>query len=348
MIESGFKSDRGMFVRVSRVLVFLVAVFVCTSIVICPAHAEDSSTPSRFNEADESSGQDLGTQGAQPTNGQPGRELAGERSSSRDVTLSNAATPVGTDSSASKNESSAKPEADDSKADASAQQKPVKKPIKAGWMQDSDGTWYYFANPKAKPSTGWIASGGAWYWLQPDANGAMATSKWITDKDKEYYLTSSGVMATGWVKHDGKWYYANGSGAKVKNAWIAPGGRWYWLEADGSMAEAKWVSVKGADYYLAGSGVMATGWVKYDGKWYYTNGSGAKVKGGWIAPGGAWYWLQPDANGAMAEAKWVTDKGKKYYLTSSGAMATGWYKASAKDAAGKDAINWYYADGSGA
>ena len=74
MIESGFKSDRGMFVRVSRVLVFLVAVFVCTSIVICPAHAEDSSTPSRFNEADESSGQDLGTQGAQPTNGQPERE----------------------------------------------------------------------------------------------------------------------------------------------------------------------------------------------------------------------------------------------------------------------------------
>ena len=117
MIESGFKSDRGMFVWVSRVLVFLVAVFVCTSIVICPAHAEDSSTPSRFNEAGESSDQDLGTQGAQLTNGQPGRELAGERSSSRDVTLSNAATPVGTDSSASKNESSAKPEADDSKAD---------------------------------------------------------------------------------------------------------------------------------------------------------------------------------------------------------------------------------------
>lgn len=83
MIESGFKSDRGMFVWVSRVLVFLVAVFVCTSIVICPAHAEDSSTPSRFNEAGESSDQDLGTQGAQLTNGQPGRELAGERSSSR-------------------------------------------------------------------------------------------------------------------------------------------------------------------------------------------------------------------------------------------------------------------------
>lgn len=168
MIESGFKSDRGMFVWVSRVLVFLVAVFVCTSIVICPAHAEDSSTPSRFNEAGESSDQDLGTQGAQLTNGQPGRELAGERSSSRDVTLSNAATPVGTDSSASKNVSSAKPEADDSKADASAQQKPVKKPIKAGWMQDSDGTWYYFANPKAKPSTGWI---GLWWRLVLAATG---------------------------------------------------------------------------------------------------------------------------------------------------------------------------------
>lgn len=357
MIESGFKSDRGMFVRVSRVLVFLVAVFVCTSIVICPAHAEDSSTPSRFNEADESSGQDLGTQGAQPTNGQPGRELAGERSSSRDVTLSNAATPVGTDSSASKNESSAKPEADDSKADASAQQKPVKKPIKAGWMQDSDGTWYYFANPKAKPSTGWIASGGAWYWLQPDANGAMATSKWITDKDKEYYLTSSGVMATGWVKHDGKWYYANGSGAKVKGGWIAPGGAWYWLQPDanGAMAEAKWVTDKGKKYYLTSSGAMATGWYKASAKdaagkdainWYYADGSGAQVKNGWVCPHGTWYWLQGDLEGdllgSMATDRWISPDGKRYYLTESGAMALGWFKVKG------DKSTWYYAQGSGA
>ena len=357
MIESGFKSDRGMFVRVSRVLVFLVAVFVCTSIVICPAHAEDSSTPSRFNEADESSGQDLGTQGAQPTNGQPGRELAGERSSSRDVTLSNAATPVGTDSSASKNESSAKPEADDSKADASAQQKPVKKPIKAGWMQDSDGTWYYFANPKAKPSTGWIASGGAWYWLQPDANGSMAEAKWVSVKGADYYLAGSGVMATGWVKYDGKWYYTNGSGAKVKGGWIAPGGAWYWLQPDanGAMAEAKWVTDKGKKYYLTSSGAMATGWYKASAKdaagkdainWYYADGSGAQVKNGWVCPHGTWYWLQGDLEGdllgSMATDRWISPDGKRYYLTESGAMALGWFKVKG------DKSTWYYAQGSGA
>ena len=39
-------------------------------------------------------------------------------------------------------------------------QKPEKKPIKAGWMQDADGTWYYFTNPNAKPATGWVKSGG--------------------------------------------------------------------------------------------------------------------------------------------------------------------------------------------
>ena len=40
--------------------------------------------------------------------------------------------------------------------------------------------------------TGWLKTGGQWYWLNPDNNGRMAK---------------------GWTQVDGKWYYLNGSGA---------------------------------------------------------------------------------------------------------------------------------------
>ena len=40
--------------------------------------------------------------------------------------------------------------------------------------------------------TGWVSSGGRWY-----------------------YLNSSGVMQTGWVKVSNKWYYINSSGVRT-------------------------------------------------------------------------------------------------------------------------------------
>lgn len=42
--------------------------------------------------------------------------------------------------------------------------------------------------------TGWVATDGAWY-----------------------YLDNSGVMKTGWFKDNGKWYYAYNSGALAMN-----------------------------------------------------------------------------------------------------------------------------------
>ncbi|WP_251197741.1 L,D-transpeptidase family protein [Anaerotardibacter muris] len=219
--------------------------------------------------------------------------------------------------------------------------KPEKKPTKAGWMQDTDGTWYYFANVNAKPATGWVKSGGKWYWMQPDKNGAMATNTWITDQGKRYYLNASGVMVKGWVKIGNDWYYTNKSGAQVTGGWIKSGRSWYWLQADkqGLMAKNEWITDKGKRYYLTGSGAMKTGWILMGNDWYYANKSGAQISSGWVKSGRSWYWMQSDKQGLMAKNEWITDKNKQYYLTGSGAMKTGWVQ---------NGSDWYYTNKSGA
>ena len=220
-------------------------------------------------------------------------------------------------------------------------QKPEKKPTKAGWMQDADGTWYYFTNPNAKPATGWVKSGGKWYWMQPEKNGAMATSTWITDQGKRYYVNASGVMVKGWFKLSDGWYYANKSGAQQMNGWVKSGSKWYWLQGDeeGLMAANQWITDQNKRYYLTGSGVMATKWFKIGSDWYYANKSGAQQTNGWLKSGSKWYWLQGDEEGLMAANQWITDQGKQYYLTGSGAMATKWVK---------NGSDWYYTNNSGA
>ena len=201
-------------------------------------------------------------------------------------------------------------------------QKPEKKPIKAGWMQDADGTWYYFTNPNAKPATGWVKSGGKWYWMQPEKNGAMATSTWITDQGKRYYVNASGVMVKGWFKLSDGWYYANKSGAQQMNGWVKSGSKWYWLQGDeqGLMAANQWITDQNKRYYLTGSGAMATKWFKNGSDWYYTNNSGARVMNGWIKSGSKWYWLQGDKEGLMLANEMKTIEGKQYSFAADGAM----------------------------
>ena len=220
-------------------------------------------------------------------------------------------------------------------------QKPAKKPTKAGWMQDADGTWYYFTNPNAKPATGWVKSGGKWYWMQPEKNGAMATSTWITDQGKRYYVNASGVMVKGWAKLSDGWYYTNKSGAQQMSGWVKSGSKWYWLQGDeqGLMAANQWITDQNKRYYLTGSGAMATKWFKIGSDWYYANKSGAQQTNGWLKSGSKWYWLQGDEQGLMAANQWITDQGKQYYLTGSGAMATKWVK---------NGSDWYYTNNSGA
>ena len=163
------------------------------------------------------------------------------------------------------------------------------------YWQLKEGTWYY-ATSDGKAYTGWLRQGGAWYWLDPDAGGAMATGLHSCN-GSAYWFNSSGAMATGWVLDGGTWYYATGSGA-LASGWLNLNGAWYWLDPSTHAMATGLHECNGSAYWFNASGAMATGWVLDGGTWYYATGSGA-LASGWLNLNGAWYWLDPSTH-AMA------------------------------------------------
>lgn len=273
-------------------------------------------------------------------------EVASSDTASTETVIGTAEVPASTNAPASTNVSastnaSASAKAPTSTNESTTAKHPVSKPSKAGWLKDTDGSWYYFTSATANPSTGWIKLKKTWYYLDPAENGKMKTGL-FNDGKANYIASASGAMqANKWVKLGTDWYYATKSGA-LKTGWLKSGGKWYWLQADkqGLMASNQWITDQNKRYYLSASGAMKTGWVKDGTDWYYTNKSGASQTG-WVKSNKKWYWLIPEDGGKMAQNQWIEDKGKRYYLTNKGPgqMATGWIPIG---------NGWYYADASGA
>ena len=201
------------------------------------------------------------------------------------------------------------------------------------YWQLKDGTWYY-ATADGKAYTGWLHTNGSWYWLDPDAGGAMVTGLHQCNGSM-YYFRSSGAMATGWVLDGGTWYYATGSGALARGP-VSIGGVPYCFDAEtGAMLTGYQTDAQGVRRYFGNYGPL-NGWGLVDGAWYWFVDGVAST--GWLYTGGAWYWLEPGAGGAMATGLHEC-YGSTYWFGPSGAMATGWVL---------DGGTWYYAAGSGA
>lgn len=196
-----------------------------------------------------------------------------------------------------------------------------------------DSTWYYAAS-NGKAYAGWLFQSGTWYWLEPDAGGAMATGLHECNGSL-YWFNSSGAMATGWLLDGGTWYYATGSGALARGP-VSVGGVPYCFDArTGAMLTGYQTDAQGVRRYFGSCGPL-NGWGLVDGSWYwFANGIAST---GWLYAGGSWYWLDPDAGGAMVTGLHVCN-GSAYWFSASGAMATGWVL---------DGGTWYYATGSGA
>ena len=196
-----------------------------------------------------------------------------------------------------------------------------------------DSTWYYAAS-NGKAYAGWLFQSGTWYWLEPDAGGAMATGLHECNGSL-YWFNSSGAMATGWVLDGGTWYYATGSGVLACGP-VSVGGVPYCFDArTGAMLTGYQTDAQGVRRYFGSCGPL-NGWGLVDGSWYwFANGIAST---GWLYTGGSWYWLDPDAGGAMVTGLHACN-GSAYWFNSSGAMATGWVL---------DGGTWYYATGSGA
>ncbi len=175
---------------------------------------------------------------------------------------------------------------------------------------------------------GWKQLGGAWYYFDPLANGAMVVNAWRMDGNGMCYLGADGRMATGFVEVDGKTYYLLPSGKKVGTraaGWQKISGDWYYFEADGTMAVNAWQRDSNGMCYLGADGRMVTGFLEVDGKTYYLRESGAKVgtrATGWQSLNGAWYCF--DGDGAMITSDWAIDTNGMCYLGADGRLLSGW------------------------
>ena len=196
---------------------------------------------------------------------------------------------------------------------------------------DLNYTYMSASSQSVAPKTGWINSGGKWWYRHAD--GSYTRNDWEKIDGYWYHFDASGWMQTGWLKLGRTWYYLSGSGA-MQTGWQKLGGKWYYLDGSGAMQTGR-LKLDGTRYYLDGSGAMQTGWFKAGGKWFYANGSGAMLTG-WQCIGGSWYYM--NANGTM-QTGWQKLGGKWYYFSGSGAMLTGWYQVGS---------TWYYSNGSGA
>ena len=213
-----------------------------------------------------------------------------------------------------------------------------------------DSTWYYAAS-NGKAYAGWLFQSGTWYWLEPDAGGAMATGLHECNGSL-YWFNSSGAMATGWVLDGGTWYYATGSGA-LASGWLSLNGTWYWLDPSTHAMTTGVQTIGSCEYIFNSTGkMMANCWSNGDGSWmYHSSSSGAiDLKGimtdsgiqlidddgnartGWIESQGSRYYCS--ANGVILTG-WQQIAGSWYYFNSDGRMATGWLN---------DGGNWYWLD----
>ena len=218
------------------------------------------------------------------------------------------------------------------------------------YWQLKEGTWYY-ATSDGKAYTGWLRQGGAWYWLDPDAGGAMATGLHSCHGSADWF-NDSGAMATGWVLDGGTWYYATGSGA-LASGWLSLNGAWYWLDPATHAMATGFQTIGSCEYIFNSSGkMMANCWSNGDGScMYHSSSSGAidlkgimtdsgiqliddggNVRTGWIESQGSRYYCSADG---VILTGWQQIAGSWYYFNSDGRMATGWLN---------DGGNWYWLD----
>ena len=199
-----------------------------------------------------------------------------------------------------------------------------------GWVQTSDGTWYFYKADHMMLISSWKGD----YYLEAD--GKMATSKWVDNY--KYYVDDTGkwvpgkVKKSGWIKEGGYWYFYLEGEELLRNNWKGN----YYLGSDGKMATENWVDDH--KYYVDKNGAwvpnrVKSAWERIDGIWYYYE-NGQPVKNVWKGN----YYLQED--GTMATNKWVEDY--RYYVGADGhwvkdrKLKNGWLKEDG---------TWYYYEG---
>ncbi len=201
---------------------------------------------------------------------------------------------------------------------------------RSGWQ--TDGTRYYYLDPRGQRVTGWHTIDGSRYYFGPDC--AMRTG-WLLQGGRQYYLAPDGKLHTGWLDSDVGRHYFDPDGA-LHTGWLETaeglcyldGGTLYtgvlhtqdrtYLLDDTGMLQLSWTEIQGQRAYRMPDGTPATGWVTDDlGRWYLD--SSGLPRSGWLdTPDGTYYFPQ----GAPMHTGWLTQGEYSYYFRDDGTMAT--------------------------
>ena len=131
--------------------------------------------------------------------------------------------------------------------------------MRAGWVLDENGDWYYYDTYTGQIKYGWQYIGVAWYYLDPNDGGKMLEGGWHEIGGGWYYMYGSGAMATNWLNLGGKWYYLGGDGA-MKTGWQFVDNFWYYMYTQNDPHGGEWgvmasnTSIDG--YFLQPNGAM--------------------------------------------------------------------------------------------
>ena len=109
----------------------------------------------------------------------------------------------------------------------------------------ANGLWDKNAKKSEDKKTGWVSSGGAWYYY--NNQGQMVKNAWVGD----YYLGSDRKMVVkSWIYDNAykAWYYLGENGVYKRNTWVGN----YWVGDNGKMATNSWVD--NGRYYVGPSG----------------------------------------------------------------------------------------------
>ena len=94
------------------------------------------------------------------------------------------------------------------------------------WFKPGEG--YHFYDIAGYMRSGWIQTGGKWYYLNPKNNNIMMSNQWFQNGKYWYYLKASGEMATGWLTLYGNKYYLSTDGV-MRTGWQTIGGYRYYF-----------------------------------------------------------------------------------------------------------------------
>ena len=203
-------------------------------------------------------------------------------------------------------------------------------PSQEGWLE-LDGKRYWIVD--GEPAVGELCIDGAWYYFDPEADGAAVANRFVRIPDASFaegfkwcWFDADGVRATGERYVDGGWYYLDPArgGARASSEFVlldAPGLN----EGAPVNAGRKWV-------YYGADGRMLYGEQYLDGGWYYLDPVTGAVTYGFVyladaaAPGGAkWVWYGPAmGDGRMRYGEQYIDGGWYYLDPALGAVTYGW------------------------